>query len=288
MRSLNALSLLSRLERKPQEHKGDAGKVLLIGGAPGMAGAILLSAYGSLYSGAGWTIVGMLDPRSAHALTQQPELMIQDISQQVDLKGWIGSIKPDCIAIGPGLGQDEKALELLIAAIEYPVPLVIDADALNILANSSALQDKLRDRQAPFSLTPHPGEAARLLNTSSDWVQANRLIALQSLIKRYPGNVILKGHHTLLGSTCDEFFECQEGNPGMASGGMGDVLTGIIAALTAQGIRLNLDLWEATCLGVQLHAKAADTLVHSGIGPIGLTAIELAKEVRHLLNRHLP
>lgn len=288
MRDLNAISLLSRLERKPQEHKGDAGKVLLIGGAPGMAGAIVLSAYGSLYSGAGWTIIGMLDPKSAHVLAQQPELMIQDVSKRVDLKEWIAGIKPDCIAIGPGLGQDEKAHELLIAAIEYAVPLVIDADALNILANSPSSQEKLKAREAPFSLTPHPGEAARLLNTSSDWVQANRLMALQNLIKTYSGNVILKGHHTLLGSPSGEFFTCQEGNPGMASGGMGDVLTGAIAALTAQGIRHNLNLWEATCLGVQLHAKAADLLVSSGIGPIGLTALELAKEIRLLLNRHSP
>ncbi len=282
---LNALPLLSRLHRQPHEHKGNAGKVLLIGGASGMAGAILLSGYGALFSGAGWVLIGIRDHRSAHALAERPELMIQDLSGQADIKSWITTIRPDCIAIGPGLGQDEQALELLLTAIEYPAPLGIDADALNILANSVLAQDTLRARQAPFSLTPHPGEAARLLNTSSDWIQANRLLALQGLIKMYPGNIVLKGQHTLLGSPSGHYFECREGNPGMASGGMGDVLTGIIAALTAQGMRHHLPLWEATCLGVQLHAKAADELVSSGVGPIGLTALELAQKVRQLMNQ---
>lgn len=286
MNQLNALPLLSRLERKPDEHKGDAGKVLLIGGAPGMAGAILLSAYGALYSGAGWTIVGILDHQSAHALAQQPELMIQDISQVIDGQSWITSLRPDCIAIGPGLGQDERAHQFLLAAINHSAPLIIDADGLTILAQSSLAQEKLRARDAPFVLTPHPGEAGRLLQISADAVQANRLTAIRKLISQYAGIVILKGHHTLLGTPLNEVLECHAGNPGMASGGMGDVLTGMIAALTAQGIRHNLNLWEASCLGVQLHATAADLLVSSGVGPIGLTALELAKQVRHLLNHH--
>ena len=120
-------------------------------------------------------------------------------------------------------------------------------------------------------------------------MQTNRLGSLQDLIRLYPGTVILKGHHTLLGSLSFESLECQDGNPAMASGGMGDVLTGLIGALAAQGIRHNISLWEATCLGVQLHARASDQLVSAGIGPIGLTALELAQrlveEIRSSINQ---
>ena len=288
-RPLDVLALASYLRRAPDAHKGDAGNVLLIGGSAGMAGAILLSGYGALYGGAGWVVIGMLDPKYAHALADRPELMLHDISDIANPSQWLSAIKPDCVAIGPGLGQDQRADEFLSAAIDSPVPLVIDADAINIIAGYPTLQAKLRGREAHFVLTPHPGEAARLLHRSSESIQANRLESLEELIRLYPGTIILKGHHTLLGYASSESLECQEGNAAMASGGMGDVLTGLIAALAAQGVRHNISLWEAACLGVQLHAKASDQLVSAGIGPIGLTALELAQrlaeEIRSSINQ---
>ncbi len=285
MPNLNALALRRRLIRKPDAHKGDAGKVLLIGGAPGMAGAIFLSAYGSLYSGAGWTMIGVLDSKSAHVQINQPELMVHDISQTVDASYFIKGISPNCLAIGPGLGLSDQALQFLEASLPFPGPLILDADAFNLIADHPRLAQLLRERKDPCTITPHPGEAARLLGISVKEVQANRSQAMQMLIDRFQCYVVLKGHHTLVGSSDDAIYTCQAGNPGMATGGMGDVLTGLIASLAAQGICHHLNLWEATCLGVELHARAADLLVQSGIGPNGMTALELAKAVRELMNQ---
>jgi hydroxyethylthiazole kinase-like uncharacterized protein yjeF len=285
IQALNCLELRLRLQRKPDEHKGNAGKVLLLGGAPGMAGAIFLSAYGSLYSGAGWTILGVLDPQSAHMHRDQPELMVQDISQTIDPSSFLDLLKPDSLAIGPGLGFSNQARHFLEACIRYPAPLVMDADALNLLATSPELEKQLSHRDGPCTLTPHPGEAGRLLGITANDVQSDRLTALQTLMDRFGCSIVLKGHHTLVGSPAGITYRCQEGNAGMATGGMGDVLTGLIAALAAQGIHHQLTLWEATCLGVQLHALAADRLVQSGIGPIGMTPLELAKTIRTLINQ---
>ena len=285
MPNLNSLALRSRLIRKPDEHKGDMGKVLLVGGAPGMAGAIFLSAYGSLYSGAGWTIIGVLDSKSAHVQVDQPELMVQDASQIVDANHFIKGIAPDCLALGPGLGLGDQALQFLEAGLAFPGPLILDADALNLIATHPRLSQLLRERKDPCTITPHPGEAARLLGISAEQVQANRSGAIQRLIDQFQCYVVLKGHHTLVGSPNDAIYTCQAGNPGMATGGMGDVLTGLIASLAAQGICHHLNLWEATCRGVELHARAADQLVQSGIGPNGMTALELAKAVRRLINQ---
>jgi ADP-dependent NAD(P)H-hydrate dehydratase / NAD(P)H-hydrate epimerase len=285
MPNLNALALRTRLTRKPDAHKGDAGKVLLIGGAPGMAGAIFLSAFGSLYSGAGWTMIGVLDSKSAHVQINQPELMVHDISQIVDTSHFIKTISPDSLAIGPGLGLSDQALHFLEASLAYHGPLILDADALNLIADHPRLGQVLRDRKDPCTITPHPGEAARLLGISAEEVQDNRSQAMQMLIDRFQCYVVLKGRHTLVGAPNDAIYTCQAGNPGMATGGMGDVLTGLIASLAAQGICHHLNLWEATCLGVELHARAADLLVQSGIGPNGITALELAKAVRQLMNQ---
>jgi hydroxyethylthiazole kinase-like uncharacterized protein yjeF len=285
MPNLNALALRARLIRKPDAHKGDMGKVLLVGGAPGMAGAIFLSAYGSLYSGAGWTMIGVLDSKSAHVQIDQPEWMVQDISEVVNAHDFIKHMQPDCLAIGPGLGLSEQALHFLEAGLAFSGPLILDADALNLIADHPRLAQLLRERKDPCTITPHPGEAARLLGASVGEIQANRSGAIQLLIDRFHCYAVLKGHHTLVGSPNDAIYTCNAGNPGMATGGMGDVLTGLIASLAAQGIRHHLNLWEATCLAVELHARAADQLVQSGIGPNGMTPLELAKAVRLLINQ---
>lgn len=287
---LESLKLVSRLKRAPAEHKGNAGKVLLVGGAPGMAGALLLAGNASLHLGAGWTILEMLDPTSAHAISEQAELMIRLAS--FDAKTQIATTKPDVIAIGPGLGYSALAKEWLEASLQHPaVPLVIDADALNLIADTPEFLELLLSRNQLFPsqsvITPHPGEAAHLLGTNSEAVQADRMQALSELTALTQSIVVLKGQHTLIASPSCPPVRCMQGNPGMASGGMGDVLTGSIAAIAAQGIRHQLALWEATCIAVELHASAADSLVAKQVGPIGLTPSEVIMEMRSILNKLL-
>jgi hydroxyethylthiazole kinase-like uncharacterized protein yjeF len=168
---------------------------------------------------------------------------------------------------------------------------VIDADALNLIADNSEFLDLLKQRNQAFPgmtvLTPHPGEAAHLLNTIASVIQADRFAAVLDLVKLTDCIVALKGQHTLVASPLHPSVQCAQGNPGMAVGGMGDVLTGTIAAIAAQGIHHNLNLWESSCIGVQLHATAADSLVAQQIGPIGLTPTEVILEMRSLLNKLL-
>ena len=287
---LRSLELITRLKREPSEHKGDAGKVLLVGGAPGMAGALMLSGSAALHLGAGWTILEMLDPTAAHAMPEQAELMVRlaSFNAHEQLKTTV----PDVIAIGPGLGFSELARDWLIAALRYPkIPLVVDADALNLIADTPEYVNLLKQRNKASPgmtvLTPHPGEAANLLNTSAAAVQENRPTALSDLVALTDSIVVLKGQHTLIASPTQQAVQCKQGNPGMAVGGMGDVLTGTIAAIAAQGIRHQINLWEASCIGVQLHASAADSLVAQQIGPIGLTPTEVILEMRSLLNKLL-
>ena len=287
---LRSLELITRLKRAPSEHKGNAGKVLLIGGAPGMAGALILAGSAALHLGAGWTMLEMLDPTAAHAMPEQAELMVRlaSFNPQEQLK----ITAPDVIAIGPGLGFSALARDWLRASLCYPkVPLVIDADALKLIADHPEFLDLLKQRNQAFPsmtvLTPHPGEAAHLLNTIASAIQADRFAAVLGLVKLTDCIVVLKGQHTLVASPLHPTVECAQGNPGMAVGGMGDVLTGTIAAIAAQGIHHNLNLWESSCIGVQLHASAADSLVAQQIGPIGLTPTEVILEMRSLLNKLL-
>jgi len=285
---LNALTHIPALKRAPNEHKGNAGKVMLVGGATGMAGALILAGNACLHLGAGWTILQMLDPASAHANLDHPELMIRLADHSA--ASAFNHEKMDVIAIGPGLGKSELAIAWLEATLAYPrIPLVLDADALNLISGSAHLLDALQKRNHAFPgltvLTPHPGEAGKLLNCLGEEVQANRLLALEKLVSLTQSIVVLKGQHTLIASPLHNAVQCQEGNPGMGTGGMGDVLTGSIAAIAAQGIRHQLNLWQATGIAVQLHACAADSLVSKGTGPIGLTPSETILEMRSLLNK---
>lgn len=289
MKTLSALHLAGRLVRHPAAHKGDAGKVLLIGGAPTMSGALVLAGQAALHCGAGWIVLMMLDTKSAHVVASQAELMVHDANTYAPQQA-IADIAPDVIAIGPGLGVSERAVQWLEAALLWQGPLVMDADALNFLSSNDALLSLLKTRKAPSCLTPHPGEAARFLRVTSQDVQNDRVASIAKLVGQTQAIVVLKGQHTLLASPLHATYQCQEGNAGMAVGGMGDVLTGCIAALAAQGIKHQLDLWDATCLGVQLHALAGNTLVKKGVGQIGLTPSELSSELlpllRALINQH--
>lgn len=287
---LDSLALIAHLKRAPAEHKGNAGKVLLIGGASGMAGALLLAGNACLHLGAGWTILEMLDPASARADDSQPELMIRVATPKIC--EMLKTTQADVIAIGPGLGQSELAAQYLNEVLaSKAIPLVIDADALNLISNSAEVLASLQKRNADFPglsvLTPHPGEAAKLLKTTTDAVQSNRISAIEQLIELTQSIVVLKGQHTLLASPQHPPVQCLAGNPGMGTGGMGDVLTGSIAAIAAQGVRHHLDLWQAAGIAVELHATAADSLVNKGVGPIGLTPSETILEMRALLNKLL-
>ena len=290
LNTLNALGLISRLRRSPAEHKGHAGKVILVGGSAGMAGALLLAGNACLHLGAGWTILEMLDPASAHADHEQPELMIR--LANTDPMQSLKDAQPDVLTIGPGLGSSHFATQWLKTCLEYEkIPLVIDADALNLIANSAELLSalQLRNQRHPGQtvLTPHPGEAARLLGQSTSDIQADRVSAAEKLVSLTQSIVVLKGQHTLIAAPDIDILQCEQGNPGMGTGGMGDVLTGSISAIAAQGIRHHLNLWEASCVAVQLHACAADSLVQKGTGPIGLTPSETILEMRSLLNNLL-
>jgi hydroxyethylthiazole kinase-like uncharacterized protein yjeF len=283
---LNSLHLLSRLIRQPHEHKGHAGKVLIIGGASGMAGSVLLSGRAALLAGAGWVMIGFLDERAVAVLSDQPELMLSHASKEM-----IEQAQADVIAIGPGLGQSEEAHDLLSQALQAPALLIIDADGLNLISGDAELLKQLKHRPALSTvLTPHPGEAARLLKTTTEQIQMDRSLAIDQLVALTGVIVVLKGQHTLikaphLASQLNEATRvCLKGHPGMGVAGMGDVLTGLIAAIVSQGIRHHLNPFEASCLAVELHASAADSLLNQGIGPIGLTPTEVIKEIRNLIN----
>jgi len=288
--NLDSLKLIKNLERGPAEHKGNAGKVILIGGAPGMAGALLLAGNACLHLGAGWTILEILDPASAHADDGQPELMIRLASPNV--QAVLKTTQPDVIAIGPGLGKSDLASQYLYEVLSSSkIPLVIDADAINLISESAELLACLKKRNSHFPeltvITPHPGEAAKLLKCTAEIVQSDRESAIQQLVELTGSIVVLKGQHTLIASPRHSPVKCLAGNPGMGTGGMGDVLTGSIAAIAAQGIHHQLDLWQATGIAVELHARAADSLVAKGVGPIGLTPSETILEMRSLLNKLL-
>jgi hydroxyethylthiazole kinase-like uncharacterized protein yjeF len=255
-------------------HKGRAGSVGVLGGADGMVGAAVLAGRAALKLGAGKVFLGLLTEDPPAVDYSQPELMLRTPRELLEA-GMITAF-----AIGPGMGTVKSAEQLLREALDASVPLVLDADALNLIAASKTLQARLPKRSAPAVLTPHPAEAARLLGCSTDSVQTDRLKAAQELARRYHAVVALKGNGSIIASPDASWRINSSGNPGMAAAGMGDVLTGMIAALLAQGA----DASAAAAAGVWLHGAAADALVRDGAGPIGLSASELIEPARALLN----
>lgn len=250
-------------------HKGDFGHVLVIGGDHGMGGAVRIAAEAAARAGAGLTSVATQPLHVAAVLAARPELMVHGISAAADAAGLIA--RASALALGPGLGCEHWGRQLFLACMTAKKPLVLDADGLNLLADAPQTREN-------WILTPHPGEAARLLQTDTASVQADRFAAAQALAKRYSAVVVLKGAGSIMtdGQTCRI---CEQGNPGMASGGMGDALTGVIASLRAQGF----DAFEAACLGVQVHAKAADQAALRG--ERGLLAGDVLDELRGVVNR---
>jgi len=270
---LDASVLLTLPRRRRDSNKGDFGNVGVLGAAAGMTGALLLAARATLHLGAGKVYAASLTPALVVDF-MQPELMLKSLDDFFD--------SPlNVLVVGPGLGQSDAARAVLVQALQHRATLVLDADALNLLAASAELKMALLQRSAPILLTPHPGEASRLLACDVPTVQHDRLQAALQLAQQYRAWVVLKGAGSICAAPDGSWRLNPTGNPGMSSAGMGDVLSGMLAALLAQ----RMTPFEALQLGVYLHGAAADTLVARGVGPVGLTASEVLLEARALLNR---
>lgn len=255
--------------RQACTHKGQNGKALIVGGNEGMGGALILCASACARTGAGLSAAMTHSDNVTAMLTNTPEVMCTSWSKQhlfEDRIKWC-----DALALGPGLGRDEQAQQIMQQLSALTVPKVWDADALYFLSHQP-------NYDAQRIITPHPVEAARLLGCEVEDVEQDRFAAIRALQQRYGGVVVLKGAGTLVYDG-KEIAVCLQGNPGMASGGMGDVLTGIIVALLAQKISLT----DAAKLGVWLHSNAADLNAKSH-GQRGLLASDLLPHLRELLN----
>ena len=261
--------------RRANSHKGSYGSVGILGGADGMQGAVALAGRAALKLGAGRVYAGTLTKFSAGYDAVQPELMWRTAEELLGLNHLTA------LVAGPGLGQTGAARVLLAKAVETSLPLLLDADALNLVASHEPLQAALAARQQPTLLTPHPAEAARLLGCDTQTVQSDRVAAAFELAERFHASIVLKGAGSICALPDGRWFINTTGNPGMASAGMGDVLSGMVAALLAQGLTGE----QALQLGVYLHGAAADALVASGTGPAGLTASEVIDAARSELNR---
>ena len=261
--------------RPRNSHKGMLGSVGILGGASSMCGAALLASSAALKLGAGRVYTALLADAAPAVDMGQPELMLCSPEKLFQLDHL------NCLAVGPGLGQSAQAVQLLRQALETELPLVLDADALNLIAIHADLQELTKSRKGSTILTPHSAEAARLLSSTTHDIQQERVHSATLIAQRLNSLVVLKGAGSICATPQGEWFVNPTGNPGMSSAGMGDVLSGMIAALIAQ----RLTPQSALLLAVYLHGAAADDLVQQGIGPIGLTATEVTNSARMLLNR---
>ncbi len=257
---LNFANDFRPLARNTDSHKAQFGRVGILGGDTGFSGAIILAGQAALRTGAG--LVTLLS-RLSHAAVlnlAQPELMVAAIETTQEFKEFLPKI--DVLAIGPGMGQSAWAENLFLESLHCSLPMILDADALNLLA-------KYPHRRDDWILTPHPGEAARLLNTNSQNIQDNRESSVRNLQEKFGGIVVLKGHETLICDESQQIWICTDGNPWMATPGMGDALTGIITGFVAQ----KLTLLKATQMAVLLHAHTADVAHHKNHGIVLATDV---------------
>jgi NAD(P)H-hydrate epimerase len=269
-RRISSRVLRRCLKRRPRSaHKGDFGHVLIVGGGEGMPGAVRLAGEAALRSGAGLVSIATHPSHATVIVGSRPELM----SHGIEDAGALGPLleRATVIAFGPGLGTSEWSRQLYAAVSELELPSVWDADALNLLAETPAKSERR-------IITPHPGEAGRLLGEDTAVVQGDRRAALAALQEQYGGVVVLKGTNTLVTSKKKVPWLCTAGNPGMASPGMGDVLTGIIAALLAQGLGKE----ASAVVGVEAHARAGDRAARAG--ERGTIASDLIAELRRVMN----
>lgn len=260
----------SLLPPRPRDaNKSDFGHVLIVGGDHGMAGAVRMAGEAAARVGAGLVSVATRPEHIDIVSVARPELMCHNIKKIKDLDAVLS--RATVIALGPGLGQSTWSQQLFKKILSSKLPKVIDADGLNLLAKKPVHKND-------WILTPHPGEAARLLKTTTEEVQNNRFDAALKLQKKYGGVIVLKGARTIIVNTEGKLTTCTLGNPGMASGGMGDVLTGVIAGLLAQGLAPS----KAAEFGVFIHAAAGDAAAKDG--ERGMLALDLMPHLRKLIN----
>lgn len=255
--------------RAKESHKGSFGHVLVIGGDYGYSGAVRLAAEAALRVGAGLVSVATRAEHALHLNLTRPEIMCHAIHHVKDLIALLK--KATVIVLGPGLGQSSWSKKIFAQVIKSKKPLVVDADGLNLLVKKDL-------SSAHWILTPHPGEAARLLQRKDAILVEDRLSAVVAIQKKYQGVAVLKGSSTLIATEQGDVSICEAGNPGMASGGMGDVLSGVIGGLLAQGMSLSI----AAKLGVLLHAHAGDLAAKQG--ERGMIASDLFPFLRQLVN----
>lgn len=256
--------------RPRDAHKGLYGHVLVIGGDKGMPGAPQIAARAAARMGAGLVTIATRSEYAVHANVIQPEIMCFAIKNKKDLQKLLE--KATVIVLGPGLGQSSWSKMIFKTVLKSQLPMVLDADALNLLAQFPHSQEQ-------WVLTPHVGEAARLLQITVQEVQDNREQTVQLIQSKYGGVCVLKGMHTLIANEQGARSVCEAGNPGMASGGMGDLLSGIIGSLIAQRFPLSV----ASECGVCIHAEAGDLAAQQG--ERGLLATDLLPFLRELINK---
>jgi ADP-dependent NAD(P)H-hydrate dehydratase / NAD(P)H-hydrate epimerase len=258
-------------KRKRDSNKGDFGRVLIVGGSSGMTGAAVLASRGALRSGAGLTYIAVPKELVNVVDSQTPEVITLPFEK-------IKSIKANVVAVGPGLGIGSQAKKIITSLITHSsllTPLVLDADALNILAKNPNL---LKKAKAEVVITPHPGEMARLLKMKIKDIQKDRKAAAIKAAKKFKCIVVLKGYKTVIANRFGKTVINPTGNDGMASGGVGDVLTGIIAGLIGQG----MNLFDAAVAGVYIHGAAGD-LAAKDKGRRSMIASDLVEKIPYAL-----
>lgn len=260
--------------RAADAHKGDFGHLLVIGGDTGYGGAALMAAESAARTGAGLVSIATRPEHIPAILARRPEVMAVGVVSGQELEPWLS--RPSVLVVGPGLGRSPWSEQMLQQAVKSQLPMVLDADALNIIAEGRVVPNA--KGAGRWVLTPHPAEAARLLGISTEAVQADRFAAVEALAQRYEAVVILKGAGSLIAASGDLVGLVTDGNPGMATAGMGDILAGIIGALIAQGMAIG----DAARLGAVLHACAAD-LAAEDLGQRSMLATDLLSYLGQLL-----
>lgn len=263
--------------RQAESHKGTYGTLAVVGGASGMSGAVVLASTAAIYQGSGKVWAGFNQTALPFAvIPERPEIMLataEDLLKRKDISAW---------AVGCGIGLDETADSILnIVLTQNQDALLLDADALTLLARSHPETREAAQKRGNLVLTPHPAEAARLLGTSTQAVQQDRMSAVQTISATFQAVTVLKGHRTLVATLDGTVYTNPSGNAGLATAGSGDVLSGIIGSLLAQGI----PPFQAACAGVWLHGAAADVIKHSTGVETGMLAGEIAPAARWLRNR---